>query len=368
MKGIYIDNTDVVITPQYVGVKKKINGQIVAFENLGIDIDYVCPKNNEITINNKSLGIYMKNWRGKVLKGSIFYRYLELGLINPKKYNFAYIRFNVGDYSLFRLIKYLYENGIKVFLEVPTYPYEDEFEKSIRNYIILKLDKLLWKRVNKYIYRVVLTNDIDKFNNIPVINIINAVNLEEIKIKQKDLDDNSINLIGVANINKWHGYDRVIKGLRNYYKEDRKREINFYVVGDGNEVPNLISLVKEYRLQNHVFFKGIKQGKELEKIFNKCNIGVSSLALFRAGGGHDPIKSREYVAKGLPVIIGYNDRALPDKLKFVLKVEEDNSDICIEELIRWYDNLDITKEEIRKFADNNLSWEIQMNKIIQSIN
>ena len=52
------------------------------------------------------------------------------------------------------------------------------------------------------------------------------------------------------------------------------------------------------------------------------HIGVSSLALFRAGGGHDPIKSKEFVAKGMPVIIGYKDKALSSNLEFIYENKE----------------------------------------------
>ena len=38
-----------------------------------------------------------------------------------------------------------------------------------------------------------------------------------IKINKRDLiNKNQIVLIGVANVSFWHGYDRIIKGLKNY--------------------------------------------------------------------------------------------------------------------------------------------------------
>lgn len=367
MNGIYIDHTDVKVVPEYIGVKNKINGQLKAFKNLNVNIDYITVFNNEITVNNTRTNMFIRRFKGQFIIGDLFYLSLMNLNLDFSKYDFAYIRFNVGNYTLIKLIKHLYNRGIKVFLEVPTYPYKDEYTKTFRNKIMLENDKLVWRFIRKYVYKVVTTNNLNVINNIETIKIFNAVDLESIKIKEASDYNSDINLVAVANINKWHGYDRLIKGLANYYNKSPKRIINFHIVGLGKERDNLIELTNKLNLDKRVIFHGLKTGEELDCIFEKCHIGVSSLALFRAGGGHDPIKAREYVAKGLPVIVGYKDRALSNKLPFVFDVSEDESDINLNEIIHKYDNLNISTKQIRKYAEKNLSWESQILKIVEKI-
>ena len=40
-----------------------------------------------------------------------------------------------------------------------------------------------------------------------------------------------LNLIGVAEIHQWHGFDRIIKGLANYYSKRQDYIVKFHVVG-----------------------------------------------------------------------------------------------------------------------------------------
>ena len=112
---------------------------------------------------------------------------------------------------------------------------------------------------------------------------------------------------------------------------------------------------------------GAKFGDELDEIYDNSDIGISSLALFRAGGGHDPIKSKEYISKGIPVVIGYDDRALSEELDFVYKVSGDEIAIDIEEIVNKYVNMKTTSYEIMQYAVENLTWESQIKKVVKYI-
>ncbi|WP_462428296.1 glycosyltransferase, partial [Fusobacterium varium] len=108
--------------------------------------------------------------------------------------------------------------------------------------------------------------------------------------------------------------------------------------------------------------------KELDKIYNKMEVAVGSLGFSRIGLERGaPLKTREYIAKGLPIIIGYEDISLNSSIKFIDKVPNDESLFSIEKIIKWYKNLNMAPEEIRKYAENNLSWDIQMKKVVESI-
>ena len=120
-------------------------------------------------------------------------------------------------------------------------------------------------------------------------------------------------------------------------------------------------------LKDSVIFHGFKTGKELDEIYNNTDIAVGSLGNFRkdlkSGGA---LKNQEYTAKGLPFMISGEDKNYTN-CKFIYYVSHDESLFDIEEIINWYENLNMTPREIRKFAEENLSWDIQMKKVIDNI-
>lgn len=70
-----------------------------------------------------------------------------------------------------------------------------------------------------------------------------------------------------------HGYDRVIRGLSNYYKENPKVKVCFHIVGKGDEIPKLKSLTKQLHMDKYVFLRAFRQVKILKNIceFRYCN-------------------------------------------------------------------------------------------------
>lgn len=364
MKGLYIAPVDCK-SKIYIGVCKKINYQINAFKSLGIDMDYVNISGKNINFLNENLIFNTKHF-----KQPIFFKKIIKNLNKfEKQYDFVYIRFSFANPYIFSLSKKLKKKRIKVFIEIPTYPYTEELEKSVKNSIYKCMDKFLWKYASKNIYRLVLTNDKEQLFGIKAVNIFNGIDSNEIDINKSmhKKKEKEINLIGVANISKWHGYDRVISGLYEYYKKERNIEVHFYIVGDGKEKNFLNNLCNKLKMNRYVHIVGTKYGEDLDVLYNRMNIGVSSLALFRAGGGHDPIKSKEYIAKGIPVIIGYEDRALPNNLEFVYKVPENNLPINIEEIVTKYRISDINANKIVQYAIDNLTWKSQIRKVIAEI-
>ena len=74
---------------------------------------------------------------------------------------------------------------------------------------------------------------------------------------------------------------------------------------------------------------------------------------------------REYCAKGLPFISSEEDTCI--KEKFMYKVSNDETIFNMEEIVEWYNTLKITSEEIREYTNNNLTWDIQLKKVIDYI-
>ena len=364
MKGIYIAAIDSCEAKEK-GVINKIYGQIKAFKKLNVEMDIAHIKNKDIIFNGNLSNI-------KLYKPTNFFFHKNIKKklkTKIKDYDFAYIRFSRGDIEYFRLIKFLNKNNIKVIIEIPTYPYIKQYKYTNPKHLIYGiLDLVIWQLVKKYIYRISVTNNISKIRGIKCINIYNGIDLDSLPLNSSKKISNKLNLVGVANISKWHGYDRVIRGLYEYNKNSNSKNINFYVIGEGEEKENLIKLSKDLGLEKNVRFLGVKTGKHLNRELDNMHIGVSSLALFRAGGGHDPIKPKEFIGRGMPVILGYNDKLVDMNLPYVFKIPEDNSSVNIDEIVDKFYKLQESKQDIRDYAKANLSWESQIYKLIRQIN
>lgn len=364
LKGIYIAAIDESKAIEK-GVINKIYGQLKAFKKLDIQMDIMHIKDGVTYRNQEFIGGYLS----KPTNFNFHKTVREFISKNKKRYDFAYIRFSRGDLEYYKLIKCLNKLDIKIIIEIPTYPYSKQYDyRNIKHLIYGLLDIYIWKALKRYIYRIAVTNDFEYINGIKCINMYNGIDLDMIPIKKSEKSQDSLNLVGIANISKWHGYDRIIKGLSEYYKNNvNEREIRFYLIGEGAEKDNLIKLVNHLNLQKYVIFLGAKSGDELNNSLDIMDIGISSLALFRAGGGHDPIKTKEFIGRGMPVILGYNDKLVDMNLEYILKVSEDESNIDMQEILIKYNSIKKSAVEIRKYAEENLSWESQIYKVINEL-
>ena len=268
-------------------------------------------------------------------------------------------------------MKTLKGKNIKIILEIPTYPYDLEYT-NVNFLAKLKhsIEKIYRQKMKKYIDRIVtFTNDEEIFG-IKTISINNGISLEDISIIKKDKkeDKNKINFIGVAGISFWHGFDRMLLAMVEYYKKTPKKEVIFHIVGDGDKVviDSLKKIVKDNNLEKYVIFYGYKFGKELDEIYNKADIAVGSLGAFRKNiQVGSALKVREYCAKGLPFILSEEDTCI--KEVFMYKIINDETIFDIEEIIEWYNNLKVSAEEIREYTKNNLTWDIQMKRVVDYI-
>ena len=324
MKGIYLN----FVQEYEIGVIKKLNFQIKSFNKLGVNI--------------------------KKLQKTKLYEDID----------FMYIRYFYSSPWFISYLKFLKKINLKIILEVPTYPYDGE----VKDNFFIRWDKKYREELHKYVDKVVTYSDDKEIWRIPCINISNGIDLEEIQMIDREKTESKIIFMSVSNCSIWHGIDRFIYSILEYIKNNGKEKIIFNIVGEGNETFKLKQIVNENKeLENIVIFHGRKSGKELDEIYNEADVGVGGLAAFRQGlTTGSGLKNREYCAKGIPFINGDIDNSFVG-CKFVYNVLNDSSLFSIKEIIEWYKNLNITSEEIRKYAENNLSWDIQMKKVIEGI-
>lgn len=290
---------------------------------------------------------------------------------------FIYARcFQNASPFLIRFFKRIRKLGIKSVTEIPTYPYDQEFETFSRQERLgLKIDQLFRHQLYRQQSAVVTFSDAEEIFGQRTIRISNGVDFDSIPLHQFKPVDDAIHLIGVAEVHLWHGYDRLIAGIGEYYKKvSSPRKIIFHIVGGidpydlygEGDYKGIQTRVDEYGLKENVVFHGQLFGEELDKIFNQSCFAIGSLARHRSGITHiKTLKNREYATRGIPFIYSEIDSDFEDK-PYIVKALPDESPIDVQQMVDFIDSHVFNPIEIRKTVEN-LTWKIQMKRVIDEV-
>lgn len=348
------------------GVCKKIKSQIKVFENKGYQVDFIYLNNHDVIFregdneriiakvgNIKKTPAYLKMYR----------------FIKDKSYDWVYNRYGMMDTFYYRVLKRLHFNGAKIIIEIPTYPYVKELPKSCLYKVMICWDELYLRRLRKYVNRIATYSDDDSIFGITTIKTVNGIDFSQICLKKVKKSNGYLDLIGVACVSPWHGFDRLITGLHEYYCDLESAEnVRFHIVGEGKCIPEYKRLVEEYHLEQSVFFYGNKCGKELDELYDNSDIAVSSLGLHRIGilTHASVLKSREYGAKGLPMISSVEiDIFPPNEYQYIFYFPEDDTPIDISKIIEFNKKIHKNEEDVRriirdysfKMCDQSVAFE-----------
>ena len=134
---------------------------------------------------------------------------------------FVYARcFQNASPFLIRFFKKLKKAGVHAVTEIPTYPYDQEFtSRSDWNMRLgLWIDKRFRNSLYKQMDAVVTFSDAEEIFGQRTIRISNGVDFDSIPLHSPLTSHHSpLHLIGVAEVHTWHGFDRLIAGLGEYY-------------------------------------------------------------------------------------------------------------------------------------------------------
>ena len=369
--------------PRSIGVFKKLHSIENTFRKSGYDVALVCFNRKETveleidkkrvatfeipktTVDLNLLNIYK---RRKGLLSTLFEQVVDL-----YKHDVIIFRFVLADQLLIRALKELKHRGIHIILDVPTYPYHKELKTSFYSFLKLSLDKFYGRMFKKYVDFVYSPSNEPYIFGIQNIQTTNGIDCSSIKIQRpRERKFGDLHFVSVANVSFWHGYDRIIRGMCEYYKSNPSKPVYYHCVGEGDALPELKKLVNELGLNSYVIFHGTKTGEELDKVVDECDIAFGSLGNHRKGLYADSaLKNREYCARGIPFVIASEDQDFPETFPFVYRIPKDDTPVDINQVIKWYESL--IKEhpnysmEMRKYAEQNLSWDAKMKPVIEKI-
>lgn len=350
-KGLYFLYSDI-NAKEPDGIERKILSQIKSFEKAGIEIQ--C---SVLERDKNSKWLYKRS-------------YSDVDFIYFRKSTTIDWRF----ISFFRKIK---ENGNPIiFMEIPTYPYDGEYGNSLYSRLTLTIDHFYRRRLHSCIDRIVLTGgmDINSLWGVKTISVINGIDFASVN-KQIYRPHSGVNIGCIAKFSPWHGYERIIKGLYNYYSNIHNCEVNLIMVGDGEEKNYYESLVKEYHLEEHVLFKGRLTGKKLDDVYNVIDVGACSFGRYKSKINIiGDLKSREFMAKGIPMICGCGIDVLENrKFDYALFFPNVDEPVDLFIVVEWYQSLiknrscEELSDIIRETAKPLIDFPVTFNKVIEEM-
>ena len=299
------------------------------------------------------------------------------------QYDYLYYRWGGSDKLFNNILKYSKKNGIINIVEVPTYPMvsahmglvkvrlqEKNYWGAIRLFGgVIYIDKILFRIQKRLTDYFVLSSMNQSVKGASTINILNGIKVEA--VPQRNIPDNKrdiFTMLVVANVSVWHGIDRIVKGIEKYKGQ---KDIRLLVVGDGEELPYIKKLVKDTRLNKKVSFEGYKFGAELDSYFDSCDIAIGSLGLHRLKVRPSTLKSKEYMARGIPFIVSKTEADNFDEsvYEYLFFIEENEEPLDIEAVMNWYESINLitARQEMRKYAELNYSWDKQMKKVVDAV-
>jgi glycosyltransferase involved in cell wall biosynthesis len=199
-----------------------------------------------------------------------------------------------------------------------------------------------------------------------VMLIGNGVDVDSIKCRSdtSPWPAKELNLIAVGTIACWHGWDRIIR-LLNQIKEDAlcNFKIKFTIVGDGPELKKLQELVSSLKMNDEIIFKGYLVGNDLDYEYSKAHLAIGSFGWDRVGiTTASPLKSREYLAAGLPFVYSTKDIDFDKANIFALYM--DSIKDLKEFLIKAESYNFPSPRECRQFAEDRLDFSKKIKSIL----
>jgi glycosyltransferase involved in cell wall biosynthesis len=173
------------------------------------------------------------------------------------------------------------------------------------------LKKPVYSRLSGAVY---VTNELMNRNefcfesHIPRITIGNGIDLSRInQLPQPTLEKLALFFVGSPD-QPWHGVEELVEF------GELNSDVEIHIVGSDG-VCN----------QPNVVFHGILNADQYQAIASRCQAGVGSLKLTK---NHmmeaSPLKVREYLALGLPVILRYKDTDLRNGEDYILELPADS--------------------------------------------
>ncbi len=268
------------------------------------------------------------------------------------------------------IVSFAKANGIKLFMEIPTYPYYKE-QISVSSNKIVAVMYVFLDYLSDFLYfkyldciPVVVANSNKKLKK-NMLSISNGADTDYFQCTSGKSND-EIDIVGVGYISKYHGFEKVIKSMHKYYANGGTRKVKFYIVGEGPYKHVLEKMTREFDLGDKVYFMGELDKNEMRDIYHKANITVGTLSLQKRGADIDTsLKVVESVVQGIPIIVSgkIQDCFVRENMSFHIDSKDDAFDLI--ELFTFLDSYRVSDDDMLRLRQK-YDWKSVMDNIFQT--
>jgi len=358
------------------GVEKKLIDEAKYYTEQYVDV---------FLLNNKKDGFFQYIHYKKItnyfsMPSWLSYFYIRLftfslidKIIPIEAYDKIYIRYPLMDLSALHF-------GKKYGQKIVTQHHTKELEE-IQKYHINKLfkifqyilEKYLAPRFFRYVYALTaMTDEVIAYEQKRLsfqkktYRFSNGIAVDAFKMHTPPILTKEFHLTIVAShYAPWHGLDRVLKSLRGY--RHKTYAIYLHIVG---KIPSeLLTVVEEFKTRNMIFVLvyGKLDTQDLDNVFAKTHMACDSLAMYRLNMNESStLKSKEYIARGIPYLYSAEDKDMQIIEKYLYNVGNNDSIIDFDAVIEHYESLNIRtmQKEMAVCVKNNLSWEKKVSSLV----
>ena len=338
------------------GVVKKVQSQKIAFESEGHDLKVFAFSNNARGSEILNASIYHeKHFSYRFKRNKRFIN--DILEFHP---DIIYCRYDTFNRNLYCLRK----QGFRLIFEYNTYDLTEAWilfknnktPKEILKWLFYLISRRFW--INQASGHVFVTNDLLlKYNRLisnrtPRIAIPNSISFENFRLKDTfqnvRLKRDRIVFIGTPN-QPWHGLDIIIS------LSYQLPNIHFDIIGyEGEDSQNIT-------------YHGYLSANQFIPIICNSSACLGPLGIERYKlNQSSPLKVREYIALGAPVILGYEDFPLSfvkeEPLILQLSSKKNNWSVEIEDFLQSMKNIKREyKTSTTKLIDSKITESNRVN-------
>ncbi|MBN1561024.1 glycosyltransferase [candidate division KSB1 bacterium] len=324
------------------GVIKKVISIILTWKSQQIDVHiFLLTKNPGLARDlSQKLGTDIKVHRfsfanfGEKLASfrNMIKRIIDL---NPSFVYFRYQHFLPGFLKLSR--------RIKIFVEINGNDLIEIRKRSWFKYVILKQTrKLIFNHAAGLIF---VTHELSGHPNFvqlkaPRLVLANGISLKSYPMVTHEFVHKEPILLFIGSEGQnWHGVDKILQMAEIF------KDWLFYIIGTEKSHEKILP---------NVSFTGFLKKDDYSHIMCKADIGIGSLALHRKEMNEAcTLKVREYLAYGLPIIIGYRDTDFMDGAPFILELENSENNVVnsislIEQFVQKWKGKKVPRSKVDK--------------------
>jgi len=358
------------------GVERKLKEEAIYYAQEGVDVYLL---NDEVEGYQEHIE-YKHMYKYISLPSFLAYFYVRLfsydilsKALPLQAYDVLYLRYPLMDFSALRFAKkyghkLITQHHTKELEEIKAYKLNPLFR-----YLQFTLERWISPRFFTHIKGLTaMSDDVIAYEKRRLgfagetYRFSNGINSKDFTMRTAPPLHNVFHVSIIAShFSPWHGLDRLLKSLAKY---DGTHKVHLHIIGQLSSAD--LALIENTQMSASVILE--QHGKlfamELDEVLLQTHMACDSLAMYRLNMHEtSTLKSKEYIARGIPFIYSAFDKDMIGLEAYLYDVKNSDALLDFDDIIRHYQALDLEKmqDAMRRCADEVLDWKIKVNELVK---